>query len=63
MSRSRWAEVAKALVPIIASGAMALIESNEEKAESCPPRRSRQGGKKNNNRSTRRASRGPNRKR
>ena len=63
MSRIRWADVAKAVAPLIAGGAMALIESNKEDTNSCPPRCTRKGGTKKNKSSTRKSPRGQKRKR
>ena len=63
MSRIRWADVAKAVAPLIAGGAMALIESSEKDNKSCPPKRSRKGGTKKNQSSTRKSPRGQKRKR
>ena len=62
MSRIRWGDVAKAVAPLIAAGAVALIESSEKDKNSCPPQRSRKGGTKNNKRLTRKALRGRKRK-
>ena len=63
MSRIRWGDVAKAVAPLIAVGAQALIESNEKDNNSCPPKRSRKGGTKKNKSSTRKSPRGQKRKR